>query len=125
MYWKLPDGDTQLAVLGRDIKYISRSLSHLLYSQSRSSIKSFYQASIVSLQPLTISYIIRATLTRPTSIAATSSCDQKISLVESVDISSMILPKACAAEEEVLRKEAAEQEAEEEEFLSRFPVSDR
>jgi hypothetical protein len=32
MYWNLPSGDTRLVVLGRDIKYISRSLSHLLYS---------------------------------------------------------------------------------------------
>jgi hypothetical protein len=33
MYWNLPGGDTRLAVLGRDIKYISRLLSHLLYKK--------------------------------------------------------------------------------------------
>lgn len=37
--------------------------------------------------------MIRATLTRPTSIAATSSCDQKVSLVEVVDIGPMTAPK--------------------------------
>lgn len=41
----------------------------------------------------TISYLITATITRPTSIAATSNCDTKISLVESVDIGSMAPPK--------------------------------
>ena len=38
--------------------------------------------------------MITATLTRPTSIAATSSCDRKISLVETVDIGPMPPPKA-------------------------------
>lgn len=41
----------------------------------------------------TISYMITATITRPTSITATSSCDTKISLVESVDIGPMAPPK--------------------------------
>ncbi|KAI1412559.1 hypothetical protein F5Y13DRAFT_162932 [Hypoxylon sp. FL1857] len=34
----------------------------------------------------TISYMVTATLTRPTSIAATSSCETKVALVEKVDI---------------------------------------
>ncbi|KAL3423860.1 arrestin [Phlyctema vagabunda] len=34
----------------------------------------------------TISYMITSTITRPTSIAATTSCDRKIALVENVDI---------------------------------------
>jgi len=38
--------------------------------------------------------MITATLTRPTSIAATSSCDRKVSLVETVDIGLMPPPKA-------------------------------
>ena len=38
--------------------------------------------------------MITATITRPTSIAATSTCDQKISLVETVDIGPMVPPKA-------------------------------
>ncbi|KAI9733194.1 MAG: ph-response sensor protein [Claussenomyces sp. TS43310] len=42
-----------------------------------------------------ISYVIRATITRPTSIAATSSCDRKISLVESVDIGLLVPPRPC------------------------------
>src|ERR1700678_1847540 len=37
--------------------------------------------------------MITATMTRPTSIAATSSCDRKISLVETVDIGPMPPPK--------------------------------
>ena len=41
----------------------------------------------------TISYMIRSTITRPTSIAATSSCDQKISLVETVDIGMLNPPR--------------------------------
>lgn len=41
----------------------------------------------------TISYMIRSTLTRPTSIAATSTCERKISFVETVDIGPMSLPK--------------------------------
>ncbi|KAM0332232.1 hypothetical protein ACHAQA_002508 [Verticillium albo-atrum] len=39
----------------------------------------------------TISYMITATLTRPTTIAPTTSCDRKISLVEKIDIG--ILPR--------------------------------
>lgn len=38
--------------------------------------------------------MITATMTRPTSIAATSSCDRKISLIETVDIGPMPPPKA-------------------------------
>ncbi|RDW64100.1 hypothetical protein BP5796_10602 [Coleophoma crateriformis] len=34
----------------------------------------------------TISYMITSTITRPTSIAATSTCDRKVALVENVDI---------------------------------------
>lgn len=41
----------------------------------------------------TISYMIKATVTRPTSIAATSSCDTKISLVETVDVGPLAPPK--------------------------------
>ncbi|TQS35253.1 hypothetical protein Golomagni_04332 [Golovinomyces magnicellulatus] len=41
----------------------------------------------------TISYLITATITRPTSINATSSCDRKISLVEKIDIGPMLPPK--------------------------------
>ncbi|KAL5347072.1 ph-response sensor protein [Pseudogymnoascus australis] len=41
----------------------------------------------------TISYMIRSTLTRPTSIAATSTCERKISLVETVDIGPLSVPK--------------------------------
>lgn len=37
--------------------------------------------------------MIRSTLTRPTSIAATSTCERKISLVETVDIGPMSIPK--------------------------------
>ena len=37
--------------------------------------------------------MIRSTLTRPTSIAATSTCERKISLVETVDIGPMSVPK--------------------------------
>jgi arrestin-related trafficking adapter 9 len=37
--------------------------------------------------------MIRAAITRPTSIAATSSCDRKISLVETIDIGPVIPPK--------------------------------
>ena len=37
--------------------------------------------------------MITSTITRPTSIAATSSCDQKVSLVETVDIGPMVAPR--------------------------------
>ncbi|KAI0894867.1 hypothetical protein F4806DRAFT_99942 [Annulohypoxylon nitens] len=40
----------------------------------------------------TISYMITATLTRPTSIAATSSCETKVALVEKVDIGLLVPP---------------------------------
>ncbi|CZS97913.1 related to environmental pH response protein palF [Rhynchosporium agropyri] len=49
--------------------------------------------SSVDFERGTISYLITATITRPTSIAATSSCDQKLSLVETVDIGPMVPPK--------------------------------
>ncbi|KAI1461931.1 hypothetical protein F4805DRAFT_188150 [Annulohypoxylon moriforme] len=41
----------------------------------------------------TISYMITATLTRPTSIAATSSCETKVALVEKVDIGLLVPPR--------------------------------
>ncbi|KUJ22479.1 uncharacterized protein LY89DRAFT_575774 [Mollisia scopiformis] len=41
----------------------------------------------------TISYLITATITRPTSITATASCDQKLALVETVDIGPLPPPK--------------------------------
>ncbi|KAI3543424.1 arrestin [Colletotrichum abscissum] len=41
----------------------------------------------------TISYMITATLTRPTSISPTSSCDRKIQLVEQIDIGSLAPPR--------------------------------
>src|SRR3990170_1211450 len=37
--------------------------------------------------------MVTSTITRPTSIAATSTCDQKVSLVETVDIGPMSPPK--------------------------------
>jgi len=42
----------------------------------------------------TISYMITATLTRPTSITPTTSCERKIYLVERVDIGPVPLPRA-------------------------------
>ncbi|KAI0594342.1 arrestin [Biscogniauxia sp. FL1348] len=41
----------------------------------------------------TISYMVTATLTRPTSIAPTSSCDTKVGLVEKVDIGLLVPPR--------------------------------
>ncbi|TDZ12733.1 pH-response regulator protein palF/RIM8 [Colletotrichum spinosum] len=41
----------------------------------------------------TISYMITATLTRPTSISPTTSCDRKIQLVEKVDIGPLAPPR--------------------------------
>ncbi|KAI2618427.1 hypothetical protein GGR54DRAFT_155372 [Hypoxylon sp. NC1633] len=41
----------------------------------------------------TISYMVTATLTRPTSIAATSSCETKVALVEKVDIGLLVPPR--------------------------------
>ncbi|OLN88518.1 pH-response regulator protein palF/prr-3 [Colletotrichum chlorophyti] len=41
----------------------------------------------------TISYMITATLTRPTSIAPTTSCDRKLQLVEQVDIGPLAPPR--------------------------------
>ncbi|KAL2072542.1 hypothetical protein VTL71DRAFT_11885 [Oculimacula yallundae] len=49
--------------------------------------------SSVDFERGTISYLITATITRPTSITATSSCDQKLSFVETVDIGPMVPPK--------------------------------
>ncbi|CAH0028708.1 unnamed protein product [Clonostachys rhizophaga] len=40
-----------------------------------------------------ISYLIMATLTRPTSMAATTSCDRKVTLVEKVDIGLLAPPR--------------------------------
>ncbi|KAK1834688.1 putative pH-response regulator protein palF/rim-8 [Podospora conica] len=42
----------------------------------------------------TISYLITATLTRPTSIAPTMICERKIYLVERLDIGSVIVPRS-------------------------------
>ncbi|KAI1643484.1 uncharacterized protein F4817DRAFT_254107 [Daldinia loculata] len=41
----------------------------------------------------TISYMVTATLTRPTSIAATSSCETKVALIEKVDIGVLAPPR--------------------------------
>ncbi|KAI1078298.1 hypothetical protein F5B20DRAFT_582524 [Whalleya microplaca] len=41
----------------------------------------------------TISYVVTATLTRPTSIAPTSSCETKVALVEKVDIGLLVPPR--------------------------------
>ncbi|KAF6837583.1 pH response protein [Colletotrichum plurivorum] len=41
----------------------------------------------------TISYMITATLTRPTSISPTTTCDRKIQLVEKVDIGPLLPPR--------------------------------
>ncbi|KAI1504306.1 arrestin [Biscogniauxia marginata] len=41
----------------------------------------------------TIRYMVTATLTRPTSIAPTSSCDTKVALVEKVDIGLLVPPR--------------------------------
>ncbi|KAL7628566.1 ph-response sensor protein [Parahypoxylon ruwenzoriense] len=41
----------------------------------------------------TVSYMVTATLTRPTSIAATSSCETKVALVEKVDIGLLVPPR--------------------------------
>lgn len=54
----------------------------------------------------TISYMITATITRPTSIAATASCDQKLSLVETVDIALMRPPKPRVISLEPISKRA-------------------
>ncbi|CAL3962038.1 unnamed protein product [Diplocarpon coronariae] len=49
--------------------------------------------SSVDFERGTISYLITATITRPTSITAISRCDQKLSFVETVDIGPMQPPK--------------------------------
>ncbi|KAJ5032399.1 uncharacterized protein L3040_009004 [Drepanopeziza brunnea f. sp. 'multigermtubi'] len=49
--------------------------------------------SSVDFERGTITYLITSTITRPTSITPTSSCDQKLSLVETVDIGPMQPPK--------------------------------
>jgi arrestin-related trafficking adapter 9 len=54
----------------------------------------------------TISYMITSTITRPTSIAATSSCDKKLSLVETVDIALMRTPKPRTISLEPISKRA-------------------
>jgi hypothetical protein len=51
--------------------------------------------------------MITATMTRPTSIAATSSCDRKVSLVEIVDIGLMSPPKAKVISLEPMPRKAA------------------
>jgi hypothetical protein len=50
--------------------------------------------------------MITSTITRPTSIAATSSCDQKLSLVETVDIALMRPPKPRTISLEPISKRA-------------------
>src|ERR1700710_2787519 len=50
--------------------------------------------------------MITATITRPTSIAATASCDQKLSLVETVDIALMRPPKPRVISLEPISKRA-------------------
>ncbi|PBP19139.1 arrestin domain-containing protein, partial [Diplocarpon rosae] len=49
--------------------------------------------SSVDFERGTISYLITATMTRPTSITAISRCDQKLAFVETVDIGPMQPPK--------------------------------
>lgn len=50
--------------------------------------------SSISFERGTISYMITATLTRPTTISPTIQCDHKVYLVERIDISQMLPPKA-------------------------------
>ncbi|KAF7190972.1 pH-response regulator protein palF/RIM8 [Pseudocercospora fuligena] len=50
--------------------------------------------SSISFERGTISYMITATLTRPTTISPTIQCDHKVYMVERIDISQLIPPKA-------------------------------
>ncbi|UJO16599.1 pH-response regulator protein palF/RIM8 [Fulvia fulva] len=50
--------------------------------------------SSISFERGTISYMITATITRPTTISPTIQCDHKVYYVESIDISSLLPPKA-------------------------------
>ncbi|KAI4869237.1 hypothetical protein F4820DRAFT_45392 [Hypoxylon rubiginosum] len=54
----------------------------------------------------TISYMVTATLTRPTSIAATSSCETKVALVEKVDIGLLVPPRERKVCMQTLRRRA-------------------
>ncbi|KAF2209843.1 hypothetical protein CERZMDRAFT_60920 [Cercospora zeae-maydis SCOH1-5] len=49
--------------------------------------------SSISFERGTISYMITATLTRPTTISPTIQCDHKVYLVEKIDISQMLPPR--------------------------------
>ncbi|RFU24229.1 hypothetical protein B7463_g12107, partial [Scytalidium lignicola] len=53
-----------------------------------------YSFVVIGFERGTISYLVTATITRPTSIAATMTCDQKVSLVETVDVGPMPPPRA-------------------------------
>ncbi|USW57497.1 Putative arrestin-like, immunoglobulin E-set [Septoria linicola] len=50
--------------------------------------------SSISFERGTISYMITATLTRPTTISPTIQCDHKVYMVERIDVSQMLPPKA-------------------------------
>ncbi|EME39356.1 hypothetical protein DOTSEDRAFT_75158 [Dothistroma septosporum NZE10] len=50
--------------------------------------------SSISFERGTISYMITATITRPTTILPTIQCDHKVYYVESIDISTLLPPKA-------------------------------
>ncbi|KAI0175536.1 hypothetical protein GGR52DRAFT_316924 [Hypoxylon sp. FL1284] len=52
----------------------------------------------------TISYMVTATLTRPTSIAATSSCETKVALVEKIDIGLLVPPREQKVRMQTLRR---------------------
>ncbi|KAI0008871.1 hypothetical protein F4779DRAFT_412224 [Xylariaceae sp. FL0662B] len=52
----------------------------------------------------TISYMVTATLTRPTSISPTSSCETKVALVEKVDIGLLVPPRERKVCMQTLRK---------------------
>jgi hypothetical protein len=71
MYRNLPDGDTRLVVLGRDIKYISRLLSHWYIVGHGLKSMCFAQASLLSLGtaldnlfPLTVISVTEVILAR-------------------------------------------------------------
>ncbi|KAK0731736.1 hypothetical protein B0H67DRAFT_85224 [Lasiosphaeris hirsuta] len=54
----------------------------------------------------TISYLITSTLTRPTSISATTSCERKIYLVEKIDIGPVTVPRTRTIYLEPISKKA-------------------
>ncbi|WEW59744.1 ph-response sensor protein [Emydomyces testavorans] len=49
--------------------------------------------SSISFERGTISYVITSTLTRPTTISPTMSCDKKVLLLETIDIANLPMPK--------------------------------